>query len=419
MVKSKNKKTQHLATIFLAVMGIGFLATIPIKESIWGIILQGGFEAGLVGGLADWFAVTALFRHPLGIPIPHTALLPKNRNRIIAGIISMLENDWLTKESIRRKIETINFTDKIFDIIDNELPSPAVQKNFITMAKHLLKIFDISRFAPLLEEEIKDRIHEIDSKNFLPLLIDQVKIRNYDEKALDYLLKEVDEWARKDSTKYKLGGLAVDAVENIKADGFMQFALKSFSNLVNEEKLGSIIQSLILKGVASFKDPLNQNRQTLMIHIDHKLQSLKNDQKVYDELNNLKTQLVDKWNLQEQITSLLAQIEQRAYDFIDKPNFYDDFLLPIVKNGLDGIKSDPEKILAIEAWIKNHISSFVDKNHSKIGILVKENLEKLDDKTLIKMVETNVGKDLQWIRVNGAVCGFLIGLVLVGIKAIF
>jgi len=419
MVKRKNKKTQHLATIFLAVMGIGFLATIPIKDSVWGIILQGGFEAGLVGGLADWFAVTALFRHPLGIPIPHTALLPKNRHRIIAGIISMLENDWLTKESIRKKIDTINFTEKIFEIVDNELPSPAVQKNFIMMSKHLIKIFDMKRFAPLLEEEIKSRIHEIDSKNFLPLLIDQVTIREYDEKALDYVLKEIDEWARKESTKYKLGGLAIDAVENIKADGFMQFALKSFSNLVNEDKLGSIIQSLILKGVASFQDPLNQNRQTLMIHIDNKLQSLKNDQKVYDELNHFKTQLIEKWELQEQIVGLLSQIQQKANDFIDKPNFYDEYLLPIIKNGIDQIKSNPEKVLSIEAWIKNHISNLVDKNHSKIGILVKENLEKLDDKTLIKMVETNVGKDLQWIRVNGAVCGFLIGLVLVGIKAFF
>ncbi|MEH7306172.1 DUF445 domain-containing protein [Neobacillus drentensis] len=419
MVNRQNKKTQHLATIFLAVMGIGFLATIPLKDSIWRTILQGGFEAGLVGGLADWFAVTALFRHPLGIPIPHTALLPKNRHRIIAGIISMLENDWLTKESIRKKIDTIHFTDKIFEIIDNELPSPAVQKNFIMMSKYLIKIFDIKRFAPLLEEELKARIHEIDSKNFLPLLIEQVTIREYDEKALDYMLKEIDEWARKESTKYKLGGLAVDAVENIKADGFMQFALKSFSNLVNEEKLGSIIQNLILKGVASFRDPLNQNRQTLMIHIDHKLQSLKNDQKVYEELNHFKTHLVNKWELDEQITELLNQIQQKAYDYIDKPNFYDDYLLPLIKNGLEQIKSNPERVLSIEAWIKNHISNFVDKNHSKIGTLVKENLEKLDNKTLIKMVETNVGKDLQWIRINGAVCGFLIGLVLVGIKALF
>ncbi|CJD28014.1 Predicted membrane protein [Streptococcus pneumoniae] len=60
----------------------------------------------------------------------------------------------------------------------------------------------------------------------------------------------------------------------------------------------------------------------------------------------------------------------------------------------------------------------MEKNHSKIGKLVQENLDKLDDKTLIEMIENNVGKDLQWIRVNGAVCGFMIGLVLEGIKAI-
>ncbi|MGB3892347.1 MAG: DUF445 family protein, partial [Priestia megaterium] len=63
------KKSKHLAVISLAIMGVGFVATMPFGDSIWGRLLQGGFEAGLVGGLADWFAVTALFRHPLGIPI--------------------------------------------------------------------------------------------------------------------------------------------------------------------------------------------------------------------------------------------------------------------------------------------------------------------------------------------------------------
>jgi uncharacterized membrane-anchored protein YjiN (DUF445 family) len=418
MLNRKNK-TRHLAAIFLAVMGIGFLATIPIQHSFWGRILQGGFEAGLVGGLADWFAVTALFRHPLGIPIPHTALLPKNRQRIIAGIISMLENDWLTKVSIRKKIDTIHFTDKLFEIVSKELPSQAVQKNFIMISKYLIKTFNITRFASLIENEIKSRINDIDSKNYLPLIIDQVSIRKYDEKALDYILKEIDEWASKESTKYKLGGLAVDAVENIKADGFMQFALKSFSNLVNEEKLGNIIQSLILKGVNSYRDPINHNRQSLLIHINKKLQSLKSDEKIHEELNKFKSQLVDKWELQEQITDLLSQVEQKAYDFIENPNFYEDYLLPLINDGLDGIKSNPEKVSHIEAWIKNQIFNIFDKNHSKIGVLVKENLDRLDDKTLINMVETNVGKDLQWIRVNGAVCGFLIGIILVGIKAIF
>lgn len=418
MLKQKNK-SQHLATISLAIMGIGFLATIPLQHSFWGNILQGGFEAGLVGGLADWFAVTALFRHPLGIPIPHTALLPKNRKRIITGIVSMLENDWLTRESIRKKIETIPITDKLFSIVDKEVHSKTLHLNVISLIQHLIKSINIKKIARIVENELISRLNEWDIKHYLPLLIELVTNRKYDEKTLDYILKEIDEWARKESTKYKLGGLAVDAVENIKADGFMQFALKSFSNLVNEEKLGNIIQSLILKGVNSYSDPFNQNRQTLLLHIHNKLESIKDDEKISEELTNLKHHLITKWEPQEQIIGILTQVQQKALNFVDEAAFYENYLQPTMLDALNQLKANTEKVNSIDTWIKTHLSDFVDKNHSKIGKLVEENLERLDDKTLITMVETNVGKDLQWIRVNGAVCGFLIGLILVGIRAFF
>ena len=76
---------------------------------MWIDLLHGGFEAGLVGGLADWFAVTALFRHPLGLPIPHTALLPNNRKRMTNALVSILRNDWLSKESIQEKVKHHSF----------------------------------------------------------------------------------------------------------------------------------------------------------------------------------------------------------------------------------------------------------------------------------------------------------------------
>ncbi|MEM5661146.1 DUF445 family protein [Bacillus cereus] len=85
---------------------------------------------------------------------------------------------------------------------------------------------------------------------------------------------------------------------------------------------------------------------------------------------------------------------------------------------MNKIKEDEQTVQKIEDWLQKQVVSLVEKNHSKIGKLVQENLDKLDDKTLIEMIENNVGKDLQWIRVNGAVCGFMIGLVLEGIKAI-
>ena len=76
------------------------------------------------------------------------------------------------------------------------------------------------------------------------------------------------------------------------------------------------------------------------------------------------------------------------------------------------------KLFKNRRMVTKQVVKLVENNHSKIGKLVQENLDKLDDKTLIEMIENNAGKDLQWIRVNGAVCGFMIGLVLEGIKAI-
>jgi uncharacterized membrane-anchored protein YjiN (DUF445 family) len=418
MLKQKSK-SQHLAAISLIVMAAGFLATIPLPLSVWRTILQGGFEAGLVGGLADWFAVTALFRHPMGLQIPHTALLPKNREKIIAKIISMLEQDWLTKESIREKIAAFQFSEKLFTIVNKELHAQPVKKNIITLIQHFIKKIEIKMIAPTIEKELKAFVENIDINYYFPLLVDQITIRKYDEKTLDFILKEIDDWAKKESTKNQLGGMAVEMIENIKADGIMQFALRSFSNLVNEEKLGNIIQSLILKGVDSYRDPMNQNRQTLLIHIDTKLQTIKSDEKIYEELNRFKLQIIEKWKPEEKIIEILTAFQQKAHDFVEEPSFYDEYILPLITKSLNELKENPDKMTQLEAWIKKQISSFVDRNHSKIGRLVGENLDKLDNKTLIHMIETNVGKDLQWIRVNGAVCGFLIGLVLVGIKALF
>lgn len=419
MMLKEKKNTKYLATFSLLVMTVGFLATIPMPSSIWKTILQGGFEAGLVGGLADWFAVTALFRHPLGLPIPHTALLPKNRSKIVAKIISMLENDWLTKKSIHEKVNSFQFTEKLFDVVEKQIHTESVKRTIIGLAKHAINEVDTKKLAPIIAKELKTQINSIDMKHFIPILIDQISLRKYDEKTLDFILKEIDDWARKEDTKYRLGKIAVNMIENIKADGFMQFALNAFSNLVNEEKLGDIIQNLILKGVDSFRDPSNPNRQTLMLHIHQKLQSLKTDEKIYEELNRLKSQLLEKWKVEEKIIEFLDLLKQKAIAFVEEPVFYDEYFLPLLKDQLNEIQTNTEKIEQFEVWMKSQISDFVDKNHSKIGKLVKENLEKLETKTLITMIETNVGKDLQWIRVNGAVCGFIIGLVLVGIKALF
>ncbi|KFN16160.1 DUF445 domain-containing protein [Bacillus pseudomycoides] len=411
-------QSKYLAGISLGVMGVGFAATIPFQESMIGTIVQGGFEAGLVGGLADWFAVTALFRHPMGIPIPHTALLPKNRKRITKGLVSTLENDWLTKESITNKVKEMKLAQMVLQIAERELQSDAVKKVIVTIAEKAILQIDIEKLAIVIEKELKTYLHTINTGNILQVLIDQLVVQEYDEKTLDYMLVKAKEWTAQDEARYQLGSLGMKAMENIKVDGFLQFTLKSFMNIVDEEKIGSILQKFVISNISSLQNPDNTTRQLILVKVRQELINVKENEAVLQELENWKESWIANWNAADKIKELLGQAQVRAVAFIKKEEFADQYLLPFLTKQMNKVKEDPVTVQKIEGWLQKQIVNLVENNHSKIGKLVQENLDKLDDQTLIEMIENNVGKDLQWIRVNGAVCGFMIGLVLEGIKAL-
>ncbi|PGM67060.1 DUF445 domain-containing protein [Bacillus cereus] len=411
-------QTKYIAGISLGVMGVGFAASIPFQGTVAGEIIQGGFEAGLVGGLADWFAVTALFRHPLGIPIPHTALLPKNRKRVTKGLVSTLENEWLTKESITSKVKEMQLAQMVLQIAEKELQSDAVKKGIVTIAEKAILQIDTEKLAVIIEKELKTYLHTIDTSNILKMLVDQLVVQEYDEKTLDYILVKVKDWTAQDEARYQLGSLGMKAMENIKVDGFLQFTLKSFMNIVDEDKIGGILQKFIISNINSLQDADNSTRQLIVMKIRQELINVKENEALLQELENWKEKWIANWNATDKIKEMLEQVQQRAVTFVQNEGFANKYLVPFLKTQMNKVKEDARTVQKIEEWLQKQVVTLVEKNHSKIGKLVQENLDKLDDKTLIEMIENNVGKDLQWIRVNGAVCGFMIGLVLEGIKAI-
>ncbi|MED0949811.1 DUF445 domain-containing protein [Bacillus cereus] len=411
-------QTKYIAGISLGVMGVGFAASIPFQGTVAGEIIQGGFEAGLVGGLADWFAVTALFRHPMGIPIPHTALLPKNRKRVTKGLIHTLENEWLTKESITNKVKEMQLAQMVLQIAEREMQSDAVKKGIVTIAEKAIVTIDTEKLAVIIEKELKTYLHTINTSNILQVLVDQLVVQEYDEKTLDYILVKVKDWTAQDEARYQLGSLGMKAMENIKVDGFLQFTLKSFMNIVDEDKIGGILQKFIISNINSLQDADNSTRQLILAKIRQEIINVKENEALLQELENWKEKWIANWDATDKIKEMLEQVQQRAITFVKNEEFTDKYVIPFLQKQMNKIKEDEQTVQKIEEWLQKQVVTLVEKNHSKIGKLVQENLDKLDDKTLIEMIENNVGKDLQWIRVNGAVCGFMIGLVLEGIKAI-
>jgi len=414
----KGKKSNYLAKISLGVMSAGFLMTIPFQETFMGRLLQGGFEAGLVGGLADWFAVTALFRHPMGIPIPHTALLPKNRDRMIIALISMLEKDWLTKESIKEKIKQINFADKLIQITEKELSAVALKRRISSILNEIINFVNLEKIAPFIEKELKEYLHTLKVEKFLQSIITQALNRKLDEKALNYTLTEIEKWMSKEETKRKIGIMAKQLLDNTEADGFLKVAISTFRNLITEEKLGNMLQPFMLKRIILLQRDDNPYRHLILSRIREELEGMQDKGKLMVEINNWKKTQVNNWSAVDQITEILKQLQKKLILLVEDEEFIDRYVISFIQNFINSILETPEKMESIENWIQKQILYYLDKNHSKIGVLVKENLEKLDNETLINMMENNIGKDLQWIRVNGAICGFSIGIILTIFKTI-
>ncbi|MCM3588430.1 DUF445 domain-containing protein [Mesobacillus maritimus] len=417
-MNKQEKKSRYLAGISLAIMGAGFLTTIPVQDQLWGRLLQGGFEAGLVGGLADWFAVTALFRHPLGIPIPHTALLPKNRDRITKALVRMLENEWLTVTSITEKMKKISFTDKILNIIRKELDSTYTKAIIQRFLNETIEKMNFEQLSPLLEKEIKHYLYDVDAPRFLKSVADGIVTRGYDESAFDYILQETEKWAKTAEAKQTMGKLGKQLIETSEADGLLKFAIQSFNQFMNEERLGQMMQTFLLNRIRNVRKADNRYRMLILEWIRKELVEIDKREQLMNEINDWKDRLVDDLKLESPLNQLLDKAKERMVQYVNQEDFVDKKVIPMILRFLTDLEADDSKVTAIEKWIHSQVALLIERNHSKIGALVKENLDKLETETLIDMMENHIGKDIQWIRVNGAVCGFFIGLVLTIFKMI-
>ena len=408
-----SKGSLKIARYSLLIMGIGFIATTPFQGSVWLNLLHGGFEAGLVGGLADWFAVTALFRHPLGIPIPHTALLPNNRKRVTNALVDILKRDWLSKESILEKVKYVPFTDKIISFLEKELAKETSRKALLNLVKRAIDHVDIEKITPLVKKELLSTLSNIEMRKIIELFTKKLLNEEFNKKTLDHLLAKVEVWLKKEETAQKLGIVSMNVINKFEAEGFLQFALKSLQNFLNEERIGHIVQSLLLNAVKSLQTEGDPNREALITFINQEIQDLNESENFIAAIEKWKTQLLNEWVSDQTIKDSLKKIQQRAIALVEDETFFQTYLTPLMDHVIRAIKDGSD---GIDQWIQQQIILLMENNHDVIGDLVQENLDKLDNETLVEMVEKNIGKDLQWIRVNGAVCGFFIGLILTGIQ---
>ncbi|WP_339298930.1 DUF445 domain-containing protein [Paenibacillus sp. FSL R5-0623] len=413
---AKPKQTKKAAAWSLVVMGAGFAASLPFQGVPVGKLLVGSFEAGLVGGLADWFAVTALFRHPLGIPIPHTALLPKNRDKMTEGLVSAVENNLLNKDSITEKIADFKAAETVLDTLTRELHSDGIKIMIDTLCKRILAGLPLEQIAPLVAREIKSQAGAFDLGPILERAAHQMTERGYDAKALDYGLKQAEEWLVKPETIMFLGESGMKAISGIQMNGLMQFAMNAFLGYMNEERLGGILQGYLFDRVEDMKREGSALRYKVLDMVRTQTVRLAMSEALQDGINNWKNNMLEGWNAEETVLNKLTELRDKALAAMEEGQYVDTYALPAIERVLIDLRADDELMTGMNAKIINGVTTLLEKNHSKIGKLVRENVDKMDNATLVSMIEDKVGQDLQWIRINGAVTGFVIGIALTALQ---
>jgi len=411
--------SKHTATVSLGIMAAGFVGTLFLDSSAtWVRFAQSGFEAGLVGGLADWFAVTALFRHPLGIPIPHTALLPKNRDKVSKAFISTVQDDLLSKKSIMDKLSQIPLVLRMLKGAEQQLQSDGAKAGIASLCEYIIMQIPLEKAAQFGEREIRTLVESLDTRSLLGKALEQAYDRKYDEKTFDFVLDMAERIVMKEEIRDRMGLMAVQALTHMNAGGFMQFAMNAFVGYFNEDRLGSLIQQFILNGIEGLRMKENPNRKAVLSSLRLWLDNPDNRNGIAAELDGWKMQLLSQWNVQDKLLELLQRLQHKALEWVRAESFAADYAIPFISRIVGKIESDTELLNKLELALREQIARWIETNHHKIGTLIQENIDRFDDKTLIALMEDKVGKDLQWIRVNGAICGFLIGIALAAVKGL-
>ena len=387
--------------------GILFLAAaiyVPARyyESVHPALgfLRAFCEAAMIGGLADWFAVTALFRHPMGVPLPHTAIIPNNKERIADALARFVEFNFLSTEVVTEKLSKIDFAQLAGAwMADPARSGPPIAK----IMEFLPRVFGMAGVEPLRRFAREHCAASLAQTDLAPTVTALLK----DFVAAERSGQLVDEIVA--VTERHLGA----SEEEIRA----KLSLKTRAlwpaiglDAENAERLvASIAQTLAaLRGEAG-----SAARAQLAQLLGDVVEQLGNSPSLPARLDSLKQSLLDSPVWADYVGTLWAQIGGRLQEDMRRPDSQFLVATQAAVCGLgENLVGNVMVRMVLNMQIRQFFVAFVEKRRHHAAELIAETMRKWDADTMSGRIEDAVGRDLQYIRINGTVIGGLIGVLI-------
>lgn len=359
-------------------------------------------EAATVGGIADWYAVVALFRHPMGVPIPHTAIVPNNQHKIGDNIGRFIENNFLASEPVEKKLREVDFAEEIASWLSDREKSRSFADFTVRLIPQMLAAVDEKAISDFTYKRIKT---QLENTNLAPLL----------GKMMDTIAR--------DKRQQQLMNELISALHRFLND---EEALKAIQQKVHDElpalfnlfRADTLLMNRIVKAASALldevkEDPNHPLRAEFESFLKKYIRSLKRSKRFAKRVEAIKIQILERPEVADLAEQTWHGIRKLLEDDAKSDN-------PTLAARLTDLLVDTGRNLQREQRLKEEINNgmvtfltaFVENQKSNISLFVADQVKGWDFQQLTLLIEANIGKDLQYIRFNGMLVGGFVGVAL-------
>ena len=402
----------HLRLIRMRRLANGLLAAImvlfvflhlvdpPEGWSVFWRYLRAFSEAAMVGGLADWFAVTAIFRRPLGLPIPHTAVIPNNQDRIADAVGRFIADNFLRPELVAARVREKDLSEALGRWLAEPAQSSGLAGGLVSAVPAMLDALDDETVAAFLRDQAAIAADGASVAPAFGSVLEALAEQGRHQALLDTLLKQGYRLLEdnKDLIRERIKGRSGWLMRFVSAD---RKVADTVINAVND---------LLFEVASDRHHPL---RERLTEIVSEFANNLRNDPHLQARIGSWVQEAARHPSVTGAVEAGWKEFKAALRRDCASP---DGRLRAWVQTALvnlgAGLMSEPKVREALNVRLRALLVQLAERHGEDVAKLVSETIRRWDSKTIVDKLEMNVGRDLQYIRLNGTVIGGVVGLVL-------
>lgn len=397
------RRTRLIATGLLLFMAVLFLLAL-LGESRYPVLhwLRAFAEAAMVGALADWYAVTALFKRPMGLPIPHTEIIPRNKARIAAALGQLTQHKLVTPAAIGRLVDSWRIPDELTAALVDPQRRATLAQELSRLLARMLEASEDAAMQRFVRHIAAKALHGVSAAPLMGRLLSGF----LDSPQRDRLIDDVLELAGTYVQQHR------EPLRRLIADKLPWSRLLSLVRL--DEKVADRFIDWFVSMLEDMRiHPDDPMRRQLIARLDHAAQWLMNSDQAARREAAIKESLLTHDALLEFIDRSWQELKHWFLTDLSREPSETRAYLDAALAGLgETLRTDAELLTLLREGLEDLVVELADRHRDRIGELVTKTVSDWPVTHMVETIEREVGRDLQFIRINGAVVGGVVGLLL-------